>query len=73
MVYSWKFSSKLKYAIIYNYLSFCNPKKAIKSQYELLNLKVSCFLWITTRETIINNKVFRLTAKFPIINHRGKL
>ena len=46
-------------------------KKAIKSQHELLNLKVSCFRWITKRETAINKKVFKFIAKFPTINHRG--
>ena len=48
-------------------------KNAIKIQHELLNLKVSCFLWITKREAMINNSVFKLTAKFPTINHRGKV
>ena len=50
-----------------------DKKKIIKSQHVLLNLKTICFLWITKREKTINNNVFKLTAKFPTINHRGKL
>ena len=48
-------------------------KKIIKSQQELLNLKASCFFCIKNKETTINNNVFRLTAKFPIMNHNGKV
>jgi len=46
-------------------------KKIIKSQFKLLNLKVSCFFLIKNKEVNINNNVFMLTAKFPTINHRG--
>ena len=48
-------------------------KKIIKSQFKLLNLKVSCFFLIKNKEAAINNNVFKLTAKFPTINHRGKV
>jgi hypothetical protein len=48
-------------------------KKIIKSQFKLLNLKVSCSFFIKIKDTIINNKVFMLTAKLPTINHRGNV
>ena len=48
-------------------------KKIIKSQFKLLNLKVSCFFLIKNKEVNINNNVFVVTAKFPTINHRGKV
>ena len=48
-------------------------KKIIKIQFKLLNLKDSCFFLIRKREKTINSKVFMLTAKFPSINHRGKV
>ena len=48
-------------------------KKIIKIQFKLLNLKDSRFFLIKKREKTINNNVFMLTAKFPSINHRGKV
>jgi len=48
-------------------------KKIIKSQFKLLNLKVSFIFLIKNKEAIINNNVFMLTTKFPRINHRGKV
>ena len=48
-------------------------KKIIKSQFKLLNLKVSCSFFIKIKDTIINNKVFMFTAKLPTINHRGNV
>ena len=48
-------------------------KKIIKIQFKLLNLKDSRFFLIKKREKTINSNVFMLTAKFPSINHRGKV
>ena len=47
-------------------------KNVIKSQYDALNLKVSCSFLINTKPTIINNNKFKLSIKFPIINEMGK-
>ena len=48
-------------------------KKIIKSQFKLLNLKVSRSFLIKNKEATINNNVCMLTAKLPIINHSGKV
>ena len=47
-------------------------KNVIKSQYDALNLKVSCSFLINTKPAIINNNKFKLSIKFPIINEMGK-
>ena len=48
-------------------------KKQIKTQYELLNLIVSCSFLIRNKEVTINNNKCRLNKKLPIIKDRGKV
>jgi hypothetical protein len=48
-------------------------KKIIKSQFKLLNLKDNRLFQIANKEKIINTNVFILTARFPTINHKGKV
>ena len=58
----WKVVDKKKY-----------KKKAIKNQFELLNLNLSPFFLTTNNEIIINKSVFKLTAKFPTMKQIGKI
>ena len=48
-------------------------KKATNSQQGLLNLNLSSFFFITNNEITTKISVCKLTAKFPKINHRGKV
>ena len=48
-------------------------KKEIKSQYDFLNLNVSCSFLITNRETTINNNKCMFNDKFPTIKDKGKV
>ena len=48
-------------------------KKISKIQYEFLNLKANCSLLIKNKDATMNNNEYKLTAKFPMINERGKL
>ena len=47
-------------------------KNVIKSQYDALNLNVSCSFLINTKPAMINNNKFKLSIKFPMINEMGK-
>ena len=62
-----------EFEIVLRLIEKSTKKKAIKSQYEFLKLKVSCSIFTTNKERIKNNNKCRLITKLPAIKDKGKV